>query len=326
MKKILYSFVFMLLLLTTSCDSKLEKDGIKVACDYLSSLDSYSLDCDMTIYRANKDVKMDVTVDYLKPSYYRVTFSNNNGHEQIIVKNADGVYVLTPSLNKEFKFDSQWPLNSSHAYLIEALISTIKEDTSATFELNGDTLIINSKLNNINDSATKLKFYYDTKNKKPQKVLFLDDNDNEKILVEFNEFNPNKELKAEMFNSKLIMEEKSNSKENTNDEKTEETSIDITCGYVCEGVNLSDYIIEDNYTVLCYTGDINYTVVVQKVDLYSSVISMDEYNDYDYLDSGLLLIGENYSRYYVDDLEVSIYSNNLNRDEVSAIASDITMS
>ena len=45
----------------------------------------------------------------------KIIFTN----EQIVVKNTSGVYVLTPSLNKEFRFDSDWPLNSSHAYILE---------------------------------------------------------------------------------------------------------------------------------------------------------------------------------------------------------------
>lgn len=318
--------MFLAVLLSAGCDSKVEKDGIKVACEYLSSLDSYELEADMTIYRDAKDVKMKVIVDYLKPNYYKVAFNNNNGHQQMIVKNGDGVFVLTPSLNKEFKFDSEWPLNSSHAYLLEALVKDIKADQSATFSLNGDTVIIESKLNSNNDSATKMKFYYDSKNKKPVKALFLDDNNKEKVMVEFDSFTPNKELKAENFNTKLIMQENSNAKENTTEEKDEQTSVDITCGYVLEGVNLSSYKIEDDCTILCYTGDINYTITVQKTETYNTVVTTDEYKDFEYIESGLLLIGENYSRYYVEDLEVSIYSNNLSKAEITNIARDITMS
>ena len=31
--------------------------------------------------------------------------------EQIIIRNADGVYVLTPALNQVYKFKGDWPLN-----------------------------------------------------------------------------------------------------------------------------------------------------------------------------------------------------------------------
>ncbi len=50
----------------------------------------------------------------------------------MILKNDDGVYVLTPALNKSFKFQSEWPENSSQAYLFESLVKDITEDKSAT--------------------------------------------------------------------------------------------------------------------------------------------------------------------------------------------------
>lgn len=327
MKKIIYSILCLFMLCLTGCNkSDVKTDGIKVATEYLSSLDSYELSCDMTIYRTNKDIKMEVVVDYLKPNYYKVCFKNNSGHEQVIVKNNEGVFVLTPALNKEFKFDSQWPLNSSHAYLLEGICNDIKTDASSTFSLDGNTVIIESKLANKNNSATKLKFYYDSKEKKPVKAYLLDDNNKEQVLVEFKDFTPNKSLNKDLFNAKLIMEEKSNSNESTSITEETATALTITAGYVCDGSILSSSRIEDDETILCYTGTSNYTIVVKKADIYTSSIAMDTFSSMDYLECGLLLSNENYSRYYIDDVEVSIYSNTLTLDEVISIASDISLS
>ena len=41
----------------------------------------------------------------------------------------DGVYVLTPSLNKSFKFQSDWPYENSQIYLLNALIKDIEKDS-----------------------------------------------------------------------------------------------------------------------------------------------------------------------------------------------------
>lgn len=327
MKKIIYSILCGLLLLLTGCNkSDVKSDGIKVATDYISSLDSYELSCNMTVYRENKDIKLGVVVDYLKPSYYKVCFNNQSGYEQIIVKNDEGVFVLTPSLNKEFKFDSEWPLNSSHAYLLEGICKDIKADSSASFTMDGDTIIIDSKLSNLNNTSTKLRFYFDSKEKKPIKACLLDDNDNTQILVEFNEFTPNKALKKELFNTKLIMEEKTDNKENTNPSEDKTTSVTITAGYVCDGSTLSSSKIEDNSTILCYTGTKSYTIIVKKAEIYTSMLPMESYTAYDYLECGLLLYNDNTAKYYADDLEVCIYSSALTKAEFLSIASDITMS
>lgn len=327
MKKIIYSILCGLMLLLTGCSkTDVKTDGIKVATEYLSSLDSYELSCDMTVYRANKNIQMSVVVDYLKPNYYKVCFSNKNGHEQVIVKNDEGVFVLTPSLNKEFKFDSEWPLNSSHAYLLEGICKDIQSDGSATFSLDGDTVIIESKLANKNNAATKLKFYYDSKAKKPVKAILLDDNNTDQILVEFNEFTPNKSLKKDLFNTKLIMDEKSNLNEKTENTEDKTTSLAITAGYVCDGATLSSSKIEDDCTILCYSGTKSYTIIVQKADVYSSAIAMEAFTSMDFLESGLILSNANVSKYYLDDVEVSIYSTALSSDDILSVAADITMS
>lgn len=49
-----------------------------------------------------------------------------NEHKQIILRNNDGLYVITPSLNKSFKFESTWPDNSSQSYILSSLIKDIR--------------------------------------------------------------------------------------------------------------------------------------------------------------------------------------------------------
>ena len=52
------------------------------------------------------------------------------------------VYVVTPSLNKSFKFQSDWPNNNSQVYLLKSIISDIENDKEAKIiEENGDYII-----------------------------------------------------------------------------------------------------------------------------------------------------------------------------------------
>ena len=46
---------------------------------------------------------------------------------QIIVKNPDGVFVLTPTLNQIFKFQSEWPNNSPKPYIYQSLIELLEK-------------------------------------------------------------------------------------------------------------------------------------------------------------------------------------------------------
>src|SRR5690625_5969794 len=55
----------------------------------------------------------------LKKDLYRVALTNPEDEKgsQVILKNEDGVFVLTPALDKSFKFQTDWPENSSQPYL-----------------------------------------------------------------------------------------------------------------------------------------------------------------------------------------------------------------
>ena len=199
LKKILFLVILFLTLGLASCDKKAQHKDLKDLTEYVGSLDSYELKAVLAIKRQDKEVSMDVNVNYLKPSFYKVTFTNESGNEQIVVKNTNGVYVLTPALNKEFKFESEWPLNSSHAYILEAIMKDIESDTSATFVIENDILQAEAKVSKTNSDAVKMKFYYDIVNNKPIKTVFLNSNNDEKITVTFSEFHANKEMKEDLF-------------------------------------------------------------------------------------------------------------------------------
>ena len=67
----------------------------------LENIKGYYLEGEMEIIN-NEDVyKYDVKVAYQKNELFKVNLKNKaNNHEQILLRNNDGVYVLTPSLNK----------------------------------------------------------------------------------------------------------------------------------------------------------------------------------------------------------------------------------
>ena len=57
------------------------------------------------------------------------------------------VIVLTPSLNKSFKFQSDWPYNNSQSYLLQPLLNDIKDDSDLTYKNTKKEYIFNTKVN-----------------------------------------------------------------------------------------------------------------------------------------------------------------------------------
>ncbi len=316
MKKI-FGLVLLCMLLLSGCKGKTEEDGVKKVTDYLSGLSSYSLTSNMQINRADKKVNLGVSVDYLSPSYYKVCFKGDN--EQLIIKNDSGVYVLTPSLNKEFRFDSNWPLNSSHAYLLEAINKDIKADSEAKSSLSGTDYVIECKITHKTNQNLECMRYTCDQDLKPKRTVFLNDKKEEVIVVDFDTFTPNNNLGKDNFNEKkYINQTQEGPAEN-------ETSLSVSTEYVMEGSTLASSSKSDQSAILCYSGEANYTIVVSKVQVAPEVLPIENYDDIDFLNSGICCFSENSMRYYSNGYEITIYSNTLAVADYLNIASSITL-
>jgi len=142
-KKIKLLLVLVISFIICGCGKKGVNDVIKSFEKKVNSVKSYSITGLMEITSNEETYSYDVFVDYKYEDYYKVTLVNKiNDHEQIILKNDDGVYVVTPALNKSFKFQSEWPLNSSQSYLLKSLVNDIKntEDPKVEKYLRGETI------------------------------------------------------------------------------------------------------------------------------------------------------------------------------------------
>ena len=95
----------------------------------LNNLDGYYMEASMEFYKGEDSRKYDVKVSYKKDSnnLFRVSmYDKASEQEQIILKNSDGVYVLTPALNQAYKFKGDWPLNGHKPYLYQSMIETMQ--------------------------------------------------------------------------------------------------------------------------------------------------------------------------------------------------------
>ncbi len=134
MKKLLLLFFFSIFLFA-GCGKYGEKDVIKDFSKKVDDAKAYYIDGTLEIVNNDNVYNYDVEVAYKEKNYYRVSLTNtSNNHTQVILKNDDGVYVVTPALNKSFKFQSDWPYSNSQIYLLESLVQDIKDDDDRIFK------------------------------------------------------------------------------------------------------------------------------------------------------------------------------------------------
>lgn len=169
MKKFLV-VVFSLFMLV-GC-GKNDENVVKEFENKVNSLDNYHLIGEMEI--VNNEDKYNYTVDvtFKKGNYYKVSLTNKeNNHEQIILKNDEGVYVVTPSINKSFKFQSEWPTNSSQSYVLETVLKDVLKDQDRKVGSTGSKYTITSKVNYPNNSDLKTQEITLGKDYLPNKVV-----------------------------------------------------------------------------------------------------------------------------------------------------------
>ena len=134
-KKILGMLLLSLILLLTGCRKMSEKDIVSDLEKKVTNANAYKLEGTLELLNNDDIYNYDVEVSFKKEDYYKVVLVNQaNQHEQIILKNEEGVYVLTPSLNKSFKFQSDWPYSNSQIYLLESVINDLLNDKEREFK------------------------------------------------------------------------------------------------------------------------------------------------------------------------------------------------
>jgi len=105
-----------------------------------------------------------------------------------VLRNDDGVFVLTPHLNKSFRFQSDWPENQGQAYLYQSLAQSIIMDNERQFVSDEKAYIFDVVANYQNGSLARQKVWLDKKNLAPQHVEVSDQNANVMMVVNFDKF------------------------------------------------------------------------------------------------------------------------------------------
>lgn len=236
MKKIFFIGLIFSLFFLTGCGKYTEKTIVKELNKKVNSITGYHVQGSMEIYNGDDAYKYDVTSSYENDNYRVSLINKANNHEQIILRNSDGVYVLTPSLNKSFKFQSDWPYNNSQVYLIQSILDDILDDEERSLIEDENSYIFTTNVNYPNNrKLVKQKVTFDKKfNLK--KVSVVDENDIGQMTMTFATIDINPDINNEIFDLNKIM----GTNENNNKEETTGNLEDIIYPlYIPTGTTLS---------------------------------------------------------------------------------------
>lgn len=262
MKKIFFTSLFLCLFLFTGCGKYNEKTIVKDLNKKINSITGYHIEGTMEIYN-NEDVyKYDVDSSYENDNY-RVSLTNKmNNHEQIILRNADGVYVLTPSLNKSFKFQSNWPNNNSQTYLLQSLLTDINKDENIKLEEKDGKYILTTKISYSNNKNLVNQKIYMDKNLNFKKVIVYDESGNKQIKMIFDSIDTKASFNNKYFSTSENM--KTVNIEDTEDEKV--TNDRNTSDDTKSNINSEESELEENKNESSTTTDENTEETTSKLE------------------------------------------------------------
>jgi len=205
-------------LVLSACGTKDVESVVKDLDKFLNSMEGYSGKGTMTLHNGQQPQTYQVEVSYQKPEAYRIELTNaEKDITQIVLRNEDGVFVLTPKQNKIFRFQSDWPQKQGQVYLYQTLIQSILLDGSRQFTATEDAYVFDVMAKYNSSSLARQKIWLSQDDYRPLQVEVSDTNANVLVDVKFDTFEFNPGFDASYFTTDANMN--SNSSSSSTDEQ-----------------------------------------------------------------------------------------------------------
>lgn len=337
MKRIL--FILVSLLLLTGCGSVDKDKVINSFVDDVESAKSYKLLGDMEIYNDEDTYTYEMEVYYMDDNYFKVNMLNTiNKNKQVILRDKESVYVVTPSLNKSYKFTSEWPYNSSQAYILNTLVEDINNDSDIKFEELEKEYVLEVDVNYPNNGDLKYQKLYFNKNLELTGVDVFDNDAILSISVKFKSIDYKAGLDKEDFNIDKVMESECINSEDGSDEvngeieESEETT-------KLEDIIYPLYIPADTYlkdketintengerVILTFNGAKNFVLIEESSYVNSEFETVPVYGDPLMITDTIGVVSSNSLSWSDNEVNYYLASNDMSTDEILTIANSLNV-
>ncbi|MEG1702735.1 MAG: hypothetical protein RR267_07575 [Erysipelotrichaceae bacterium] len=291
----------------------------------MDEMDTYLLEGDMEINKGEDVKRYRVQVGYEKKDQkecYKVSlYDKAINQEQVILRNDQGVFVITPGLNQVFKFEGDWPMNSPKPYLLQTMVGIVKNEKAEIRKVE-DGYLVKSKVNYPNNKTfidEEIMFH---KNGKVEWLQIFNKDHNPELKIVFHKVDYNIKMDKQYFKAPTKLETKASasliSKEDLPLYPMQVFSSRLS------GKSTMQVNGEDRH-VLEYSGDKHFTVVETKKTIASTtqtvlmagqiVDAMDVIGFYD---------GNQMSAIH-DGIEITVFSDDLSPDEMMSVIASMNV-
>lgn len=299
---------------TSDLDKKLEK------------LQGYKAEATVRLHAGEKPKTFQVDVWYQKPDHYLISLtSKKDATSQMILKNDEGVFVLTPHLNKSYRFQSDWPQNGSQWYLYESLLSDILNDPNAQFETTEEHYIFTTHTNYAHKDLQKQKITLTKKELKPVSVQIMGEDGKVVVDMEFKKMVFNPEFDEGAFDLQRNMTSMRLEIPALADGKDEAFYVRYPL-YIPKGSKLAEVekFQNGNKVVLQYTGKKTFTLIEQKSKpLEGAAATVMQYGEPVNLGFAIGSLTDQSLSWTYDGVEYLLASKDLSREELIDVARSV---
>ncbi|CDQ40909.1 MULTISPECIES: LolA family protein [Virgibacillus] len=322
--------VFGFVLLLSACGEKTQEDVVADLKDNMEEMDGYKAKAEMSMNTGQEQQMFNIDVWHKKDDLYRVGLSSNEDEKgnQIILKNEDGVFVLTPALSKSFKFQSEWPENSSQPYLYQSLINDIEKDKEAEFEVTDSHYVFKTKTNyQSNNNLPFQEIYFDKKTLQPVQVNVLDKDRNALVEVKFSNFDQEASFEDDDFSMEKNMASSGSQEEPVSSDKGENSLTVFYPSYMA-GAELTEKkeasTENGERVILTFEGEKNFTLVEEKAEAQKTMASPNEVaGEIVNLGFAVGAISDNSIEWTHDGVDFMLASDELTKEELIQVAQSV---
>lgn len=160
----------------------------------------------MTVQMDNSSQTYYIETWYEAPDTYRIALGDGNKNiNQIIVHNPNGMFIVSPSLQKVFRFNGNWAQNQGHIYLYDQIIQQIVSGQDVKVSKDGRLYAIDIPISPANDVVSRQRVLIDSSTLDPKQVVLYDKDNKAVVTIEYKSFQTNvKFVEADFDPHKLV--------------------------------------------------------------------------------------------------------------------------
>lgn len=267
------------------------------------------------------------------------------------------VIVITPSLNKSFKFQSDWPYNNSQAYLLTSIIDDLENDENRVVEQKDNNYILTSTVNYPNNKKLVKQLVTLDKDYNIKETQVMDENNNMQIKMSFSKIDLNAKFDDNTFDINNFVTQQDSSEDNTDINNDNESSEAKDNNNESESKENNDEVKEDSPTasiddviypmylpnntflksqqkinkdqgerlILTFDGDSPFILIEETVDKTEEHVVIPTFGDLTQLSDTIGVVNDNSVNWYSSGIEYYVFSDKMDTSELLEVARSISV-